>query len=289
MPESETRLGIGLVLPLIVLQLAVSIYPIAYSLYLSFTNTNPLAHASQFIGLANYFGVPGDTDITSAILVSVRFIAETTILIVLMSIGMALVLNERIRGLTLLKIIVIIPWSLSEFAVAIVGRFFLDSNYGLLNSLLVRLGLFRFPYVFLNVSNSIEWISLFYTWNFAPIGAFFILSSLQTVPDVLYKAARIDGASSLLRFRAVTFPFIRYSVLITMVLATIQSGGAVVIFFALTGGGPGTASTSVTLQTFRIFFNASRYGYASAISWLTLVFIATATTAYFYLLSRRRR
>lgn len=289
MSKSETRLGIGLVLPLVLLQLSVSIYPIAYSLYLSFTNTNPLAHTSQFIGLANYFALPSDTDITSAALVSIRFVAEVSILVILFSVGMALVLNEKIKGLSVLKVIVIIPWSLSEFSVAIVGRFFLDSNYGLLNSLLVRSGILKFPYLFLNVNNSVEWISLFYTWNFAPIGAFFILSSLQTVPDVLYKAARVDGASWLRMFRAVTFPFIRYSVLITMVLATIQAGGAVVIFLALTGGGPGTASTPVTLETFRIFFDFSRYGYASAISWLTLALIAMATTAYFYFLTRRTK
>lgn len=138
---------------------------------------------------------------------------------------MALILNEKARGQSLLKVIVILPWSMSEFAVALSGRFFLDSNYGFLNSILLKTHLSNYGILFLNAQNGVEWTSLFYAWNFAPIGAFFVLSSLQTVPEQLYRAARIDGASSFGRFRTVTFPFVKYSILITLVLATIQSTG----------------------------------------------------------------
>jgi ABC-type sugar transport system permease subunit len=289
MASSSTKFGVALVLPLIALELLVSLYPIAYSLWLSFNNVNILAKTSNFIGFGNFAAIPSDFFIASAAAVSVRFIAETTLLVVALSMGMALVLNEKIRGLSVLKVIVILPWALSEFAIAITGRFFLDSNYGFLNALLLHLGIYKHSFVFLSSVNSVEWISLFYTWNFAPIGAFFILSALQTVPDELYKAAKIDGASPVTRFRLVTFPFIKYAVLITLVLATIQSGGAVVIFFALTGGGPGVSSTPVTLYDFRVFFNYAEYGYGAAISWATLVFIASATTTYFYLLTRRKK
>jgi ABC-type sugar transport system permease subunit len=289
MASSSTKLGVALVLPLIALELLVSLYPIGYSLWLSFHNVNILAKTSNFIGFGNYASIPSDFFIASAAAVSARFIAETTLLVVALSMGMALVLNEKIRGLSVLKVIVILPWALSEFAIAITGRFFLDSNYGFLNALLLHLGIYKHSFVFLSSANSVEWISLFYTWNFAPIGAFFILSALQTVPDELYKAAKIDGASTITRFRLVTFPFIKYAVLITLVLATIQSGGAVVIFFALTGGGPGVSSTPVTLYDFRVFFNYAEYGYGAAISWVTLVFIASATTTYFYLLTRRKK
>lgn len=289
MARSDTKLALALVLPLIALELSVSLYPIAYSLWLSFQNYNPLARTTGFVGGDNFLKIPTDAFIAGVAEVSIRFVAEVTVLVVALSVGMALVLNERIRGKSILKVIVILPWALSEFAVAITGRFFLDSNYGFLNSLFVRIGLLKNPMNFLNAANSVEWAALFYTWNFAPIGAFFILSALQTVPEELYKISKIDGASPITRFRIVTFPFIRYAVLITLVLATIQAGGAVVIFFALTGGGPGFASTPVTLYDFRVFFNQSQYGYGAAISWATLLFVASATTTYFYLLTRKRK
>jgi ABC-type sugar transport system permease subunit len=289
MPSDDTRVGLALLLPLIGLVFFVSLYPMLYSLWLSIHDASFTGGIASFTGLDNYLAIPGDSFVLPAAIVSIRFVAETTALIFLIGLGLALLLNEKIPARSVLKVLVILPWALSEFAVALTGRFFLDSNFGFLNAILVRLNLVKYGVFFLNAKSGIDWISIFYAWNFAPIGAFFILSSLQTVPEDLYKAAKVDGASTLGRFRLVTFPFIKYSVLITLVLATIQAGGAVVIFFALTGGGPGFASTPITLYDFIVFFQQGNYGYGSAISWLTLAFVASATTSYFYLLTRRRR
>jgi ABC-type sugar transport system permease subunit len=289
MPSDDTRTALLLVVPLIALEFLVSLFPMVYSFWLSIHKASLAGGVSTFVGANNYLEIGSDTTILSTAVVSVRFVAEVTILVFLISLGLALLLNENLRGNSILKIVIILPWALSEYAVALTGRFFLDSNYGFINAILIRLHLVKYGVLFLNANNGVEWISLFYAWNFAPIGAFFILSSLQTVPDELYKAAKIDGASIASRFRLVTVPFIKYSILITVVLATIQAGGAIVIFFALTGGGPGYATTPVTLYDFIIFFRQGDYGYGSAISWLTLLFVATATTTYFYLLTRKRR
>ena len=288
MPSDDTRTALLLVVPLIVLEFLVSLFPMVYSFWLSIHKASLAGGVSSFVGVDNYLEIGSDTTIFSTAIVSVRFVAEVTILVFVISLGLALLLNENLRGNSLLKIVIILPWALSEYAVALTGRFFLDSNYGFINAILIRLHLVKYGVLFLNANNGVEWISLFYAWNFAPIGAFFILSSLQTVPDELYKAAKIDGASIASRFRLVTVPFIKYSILITVVLATIQAGGAIVIFFALTGGGPGYATTPVTLYDFIIFFRQGDYGYGSAISWLTLLFVASATTTYFYLLTRKR-
>jgi len=287
-PRDETRIAVALVAPLIVLEFAVSLFPLVYSFWLSLRQGLLFGGTSSFSGVDNYLAVGADSFIGPAVIVSLRFVAETTMLVFCLSLGMALLLNEKVRGQSLLRVIVILPWSLSEFAVGMSGRFFLDPNYGFLNILLIRFHFEKFGTLFLNAQTGVEWASLFYAWNFAPIGAFFILSSLQTVPELLYRSARIDGASTLGRFRAVTLPFVKYSILITLVLATIQSAGAVTIFYALTGGGPGFSTTSISFYAFRVFFNQGNFGYGAAISWLALVFIAIAATTYFYLLTRRR-
>jgi len=287
--NEETKIGLALILPLIILQFLVSLYPMGYSLNLAFHQASFEHGIGSFVGLDNFAAIGADTELPAATLVSVRFVIESVGLIFLISLGLALLLNEQgIPGRSILKVIVILPWSLSEFAVAIAGRFFLDSNYGFLNAILIRLHLVKFGYFFLNAQNGVEWLSLFYAWNFAPIGAFFILSSLHTVPDELYKASKIDGAHMIRRFRLITFPFVKYSVLITLVLSTIQAAGAVVIFFTLTGGGPGNASLPVTLYNFVVFFRQGNYGFGSAISWTTLIIVASATTSYFILLTRKR-
>jgi len=109
------------------------------------------------------------------------------------------------------------------------------------------------------------------------------------VPQDLYRQARVDGASAFGRFRLITFPFIRYAVLITMVLATLLAGSAVVIFFALTGGGPGFASTTATLYGFRVFFINQDFGYGAALSWIVLAFVVVINVFYLRLLTARRR
>ncbi len=288
MARDDTRTGLALVLPLIILEFVVALYPMGYSFWLSIHNAGLIGGIQQYVGLANYAKVFTDPFVVDATMVSLRFVAEVVALVFFIGMGLALLLNEPLPGRSFLKVIIIIPWALSEFAMAIAGRFFLDSGYGFLNSILLDLHLEKYGFLFLDQQNSVEWMSIFYAWNFAPIGAFFILSSLQTIPEDLYKAAKMDGASIFSRFRKVTFPYVRYSVLITLVLATIQAAGSVVTAFTLTGGGPGNASEPITLYAFTVFFDEGNYGYGSAISWLTLACIAVATTSYFLLLARRK-
>jgi len=285
---TDKQLAIFLISPLIIFVATINLYPIGYSLWLSFNRVSLLEKTVIYVGLTNYFKIGNDLFLNQAFLVSARFILESTALIITISLITALVLAQRFRGQSLLKVLVILPWALSEFAVAIAGRFFLDRNYGFLNALLKNIGLINEGINFLDAAFAVEWLAIFFAWNVSPLGAYFILSAIQTIPEDLYKQARIDGASYFMRFRNVTFPFIRYAVLITGVLACILSTSSVVISFALTGGGPGTASTPVTLYNFRVFFYNQDYGYGAAISWITLIAVLLLTIAYFRLLTIRR-
>jgi multiple sugar transport system permease protein len=285
---SDTGLAFILLVPLIALVFSINIYPIAYSLWLSIHDVSLIKQSAEFAGVNQYVKSFSDPVFIGSLQVSARFVIESVSLIMLASIGMALILNERTAISSILKVLVILPWALSEFAVAIAGRFFLDRNYGFLNSLLLHTGLVDKPLYFLNPVNAVDWLAVFFAWNVSPIGAYFILSALQTIPEDLYKQAKIDGASTLRRFRIVTFPFIRYAVLITAVLATILSASSVVLSFALTGGGPGFASTPATLYIFRVFFNAQDFGYGAAMSWIMLLMVVVASIFYFRLLTWRR-
>lgn len=285
---SDTGLALVLLVPLIALVFSINIYPVAYSFWLSLNDVSLIKQTVEFVGVQQYAKALYDSLFAGSVQVSIRFVAESVLLILLASVGMAVVLNEKVSWGPVLKVLVILPWALSEFAVAIAGRFFLDRNYGFLNALLLSLRIIDKPIYFLNPFNAVDWLAIFYAWNIAPIGAYFILSALQTIPEDLYKQAKTDGASAFQRFWIITFPFIRYAVLITMVLATILSASSVVLSFALTGGGPGFASTPATLYAFRVFFNAQDFGYGAAMSWLLLLFVIIASIFYFRLLKLRR-
>jgi multiple sugar transport system permease protein len=252
------------------------------------TNLGDINHYN-FVGADNYVTAVNDFFFQRAALVTVRFVIETTVLVTIVSVGIALVLNERFRGSGMLKVLVIVPWAIAEYAVGVLGGFFLNANFGMLNSILTNLGITHENVNWLTQANALDWVAVFYTWNLAPLMSFFVLTALQTVPDDLYKMSRIDGASVFDRFRAVTLPFIRYAVLIVLVLTTMAAGSATVIMFSMTLGGPGGATQTATYYSFVQFLQARALGYGAALSWVIMAFLIATTTVYFYLLTRRRK
>ena len=287
---SEQKIAFLLLVPLIALTFFVNGYPIAESFYLSLTDTNlgDLAHYN-FVGADNYVRAVGDFFFIRSAMITVRFVIETTILVAFASTAMALVLNEKFRGSGFLKVIVILPWAISEYAVGILGGFFLNGNFGMMNAILTNLGLIHSNVNWLTPLNALDWVAIFYTWNLAPLMSFFVLTALQTVPDELYKMSRIDGASAFRRFRAVTFPFIRYALLVVLVLTTMAAGSATVIMYSMTLGGPGGATQTATFYSFVQFLQARQLGYGAALSWTIMVFLIITTTFYFYILTRKAK
>lgn len=287
---TEQKIAFVLLVPLIAVAFFVNGYPIVQSFWLSLTDTNlsDLAHYN-FVGADNYVSGLNDFFFQRSAMVSIRFVAETTVLVAVASIAIALVLNEKFRGSGLLKVIVIVPWAISEYAVGILGGFFLNANFGMLNAVLTNLGLVQGNTNWLTAQMALEWVAIFYTWNIAPLMSFFILTSLQTVPEDLYKMSRVDGASAFRRFRYVTFPFIRYALLIVLVLTTMAAGSSTVIMYSMTLGGPGGATQTATYYSFVQFLQKRQLGYGAALSWYIFIFLIATTTLYFYLLTRRRK
>jgi len=286
---SDQKIALLLLTPLIFFQFALTIYPLIYSIYLSFHDINLFKNTIEFVGFKQYGKVFTDPSMAEATIIQIRFIAESTILVFILSIGVALLLNEAFVGKKLLRVLVIMPWAISEFATATLGRYLLSGSYGFINTILYRAGLLNSYIDFLGSQFVVEWLSFLWAWHFAPLGIFFILAGLQTVPEDLYKQAKVDGAKFLARFRIITLPFIKYALLMTLVLATIESARSTDLVFVLTGGGPGTASTTITYYIYKVFFRGLDLGYGAAISWIYMLGLIFAVVGYFILLTRRGR
>ncbi len=286
---TDTKVAILLLTPLIFLQLALSIYPMAYSIWMSLTDINLYKGTADFVGGANYIKALSDPFLGNSVIVTIRFVIEVTILVIVLGIGIALFLNESFKGRSILRVLVLAPWAISEFATASMGRYLFSGTYGFLNSLLLRLGLINQVVDFLNTPYTVELMAVLYAWHFAPLVIFFSLAALQTIPEDLYKQAKIDGAGSLTRFRYITLPFIRYAAIMGAILALIESARTIDVVFVLTGGGPGSASTTMTYLIYKVFFVSMRLSYGSALSWILMAGLLVAVTGYFWLLSKRRR
>ncbi|MCR8486982.1 MAG: sugar ABC transporter permease [Crenarchaeota archaeon] len=258
-------------------------------MYLSFHDINLFLNKFEPVGGLQYLKLFSDKSYIEATMVTIRFVIDSTLLVLLLSISIALLLNQVFAGQSIMRVIVIMPWAISEFATATAGRYLFNGSYGFVNAILYRLGLIERYIDFLGSPYVVELLAFMYAWHLAPLGIFFILAGLQTIPEDLNKQAKIDGASFFTRFRVVILPFIRYAVIMTGIIATIESARTADMIIVMTGGGPGTSSQTITFYIYKVFFRGLDLGYGAAGSWLLMVGLIMAITSYFVVISKRRR
>ncbi|HEX68982.1 MAG TPA: sugar ABC transporter permease [Candidatus Bathyarchaeota archaeon] len=285
---SETTVALLFLIPLIIFLFGIVIYPIASSFAASFSKVDVRTYAMKFIGLSNYASAFGDPYFIHSLMVTLRFAAEVVILTLGLSLGMALFLNEVIPFRGFFRAVILLPYALSEFATAYAWRWFLGSEWGLLNGILYSLGLIKDYIWFIDYAHSVDWMAVAYSWHIAPLCAFFMLAGLQTIPEDYYRQAKIDGIGPIGRFFKITFPFIKYAILITLVLATFFSATTADIVILMTGGGPGISSSTLTYYIYEITFKSFNFGYGAALSWLLIVIVLILGVTYFILLTKRR-
>ena len=167
--------------------------------------------------------------------------------------------------------------------------FIVNPTFGALNGVLAPLEFVAPDFNWLSENAAIYWVAVAFVWHIAPLGTFFFLAALQTVPSDLYRAAQIDGAGPIARFIHVTLPHLKYVVLIVLVVVTVEAFREFDLIFAFTRGGPGTSTQIFPLLIYRYTFEFSQYGRAAAASYLLIAIAMVLTTAYFVLLTYRRR
>jgi multiple sugar transport system permease protein len=291
---SSSRLSDGqfatlLTLPVIVALLAIVGYPTLYSLWTSFHRIDLIFKRSEYVGLRNYQEALTSPALGHALIVTITYTALVTIFALVIAVGGALILNEKFRGRGFVMAIVILPWAVSLYATAIVWKYLYSSDWGMFNAVLLRLGLIHQPINFLSESLAVPAVAIAHAWQIAPLGMYFVLATLQMIPEDLYKAAKVDRLGVLGRFRYVVFPYIKAPLLIVMVLVTVEAARAFDVIFFMTGGGPGDVSTTLTWEVYRVFYKNNQYGQGSALGWLLVILTTIITTIYFLLLFWRRR
>jgi len=285
----DSRFALLVTIPVALFLIAWVVYPIGYSAYLSVEHFG-VHHghlAGVFVGLDNYIKAFSDPTIALAFQITLMTDAGGITLTLAMALIIALVLNEVVPGSGFFKVVALLPWAISDFGTGVVWKWIWIGGFGLLNGILTHLGYPTNVSGYITTQTAIPIIDVAYAWHLAPLGAFFLLASLSVIPQDLYNAAKIDGANFIQRFRRVTLPFIRYSLLITLVIATLFITSTIDEVLTLTGGGPGTASAGMTYMIYQQTFVLFNLGYGAAISYLTLAFVIVFASSWFVLLTRR--
>ena len=294
--RGDTWFAFWLVLPTILVVIGVSIYPVAYAVWTSFHNMNPAMGLNVWVGLENYRTVFAQQEFRTAIGVTFRFAIAVVLLTLLLGLGMALVLNERFAGRGLMRSILLVPWAMSGTVVGVLWAWIYDGGYGTLNGVLFKLGL---------IDEYVPWLSDFdipilgqaalylvvvaFVWNSAPMAALFFLAALQSVPNNLYSAAKMDGASAWQRFRYITLPWIRPMLLLVLILSSINGIMAFDLIFFLTRGGPGLETTVFSWLGYNTIFGFFQFGQGTAILLILTVIALVLAFIYMRLLDRKPR
>jgi multiple sugar transport system permease protein len=286
---TEAQFAYLFVLPLAVVLLALIVYPVAGTLWQSLRDVNPSIGRDRFVGIDQYVRAFKDPAVIHALTTTVIYSVLVTVITSVISFGSAFLLNSAFVGRRVLTIIIVLPFALSTYATAVIWRFLYSPDFGFLNAALERIPGLDTPVSFLTPKWALLSVAVAHSWQLAPIGTYFILASLQVIPQDLYKTARADGLRTIGRFRHVTFPYIRYAILITLCIVTVEAARAFDIIYFLTGGGPGDSTRVLSYEIYAHSFMGFNFGYGAAISYILLFVISLITVLYFVLLYARRR
>jgi ABC-type sugar transport system permease subunit len=276
---SENRLGLLLVAPVLLLTVAIVLYPVVYSLYISLTDSNPITGRTRFAGLDNYSDAVGSGEFWHSLALTLFYVLFVTVLGTLVALGSALLLREKFFGRRFLMAVMVLPWALSTYAAAVVWRYVYSPQFGFAAAVTERVG--GSATDFLSSSTVMPALATVHAWQFAPLGTYFLLATLQMVPDDLYKLAKVDGMGVFSRFRYVTLPYIRVPLAIFLVLIGGQAATAFDLIYFLTSGGPGGASRTLPFLIYEETFQNQRLGSGAAMSWILLVVVVAVTVGYY--------
>jgi ABC-type sugar transport system permease subunit len=285
--QSDARFALSIVACLILFNVITFILPLIYAAWISFHDRDVILRTQEFIGLGHYRRILTSPEAIAAIILSIKFTAVVVAVSLLIGLGIALVLNEDFPGRRLLRAAILLPWALSEVVTATAWIFIVNPTFGALTGLLHPLGLVEANHAWITDNTALYWVATAFVWHITPLGALFFLAALQTIPDSLYQAARIDRAPAFKRFLHVTLPHLRPTVMIVLVVVTVEAFRSFDLLFAMTRGGPGTASQTFPMLIFRYTFEFSRYGLAAAASYILVAIGMIITTICFVMLTRR--
>lgn len=284
---SDAQFAYILIIPVLIVLVVFYAFPIGYSFWLSLNRFNPTMGPMKYVGFSQYAKAFHDPAVWQAVYGTAVFTILVTVISLFVSLGAALVLNERFRGRAVLLAVVVLPWALSTYMAAVVWRHLVSQQYGLFNGILLRLGLIDSYIAFITPVSALLIVALAQTWQIAPLGIFFFLASLSVIPSDLYRVGQLDRLGVFGRFRYVTWPYLRTAVLIIMVIVSVEAARAFDIIYFLTQGGPGNASTTLTWQIYHTTFTAFNIGYGAVISYVLVAWIIVVTTIYFFLMFKR--
>jgi len=278
------RAGWLLVLPALALLAALTVYPVAYGIWISFFNKHSFFPEQNFIGFANYLAVFADEEFWQALRLGLVYSLSTIALQLVLGVGAALLLNEAFVGRGLVRAVAIFPYVIPTVVAVIVWKWLLNSQFGLVNYLL------GVPISWMGRDWIMVSLIIVSVWQFFPFVLLAVLARLQTIPQDLYDAARVDGAGALRRFIDVTLPQLASVLFVVVLLRSIWMFTKFdTPWLMIQGGGAETYIRTLPIYTYLRTFGYYEAGRGSAMAVLMFLMLAAAAALYFRLWRREEQ
>jgi multiple sugar transport system permease protein len=268
-------------MPTALLILALSIFPLIFSLLLAFTSwdLSRLEGGMRFIGLKNFATLVADTRFWNTARVTLFFVVGSVALQYILGMGLALLLNQEIHFRRFFRVTFLIPMMLTPAAVGYVGRMLFNESQGPVNDIINRLGGPTIPWIS-NPRLALPSLILLDTWEWVPFMTVVLLAGLQSLPPEVFESARVDGANEWYIFRHITLPMLAPVSVTVIVIRALEAFKLFDIVMVMTGGGPGTATETVTMYAYIVGMNNGNLGYASAIAYSLLIMVIIFSTLF---------
>lgn len=286
--------GYLLIAPAVLAILLLSVYPLLQGIWISFLNydmtkTN-VPDFGTFAGIKNYLVVFANSKYRNAVANSVLWTLINIVAQLVLAMGVALVLNEKLKGRGVFRTMALLPWAIPAAISALTFSALYDTKIGVFNAILIRLGVLKEGYSFLgNVPTAMPAVIVANVWKSTPFLMIFILAALQGVSYDMYESGAIDGAGKWKRFLYITLPNIKEPMAVAVILNLISIFNNFNAIWLLTQGGPLDSTEIMYTYAYRQAFVDHKFGYAAATSVVIFIVIAVLTMIYVRMISSDKK
>ncbi|OXT08870.1 ABC transporter permease [Thermoanaerobacterium thermosaccharolyticum] len=285
---NDAILGYLLVAPALLCIIAIALYPVLNTFKLSLYYMKlQLIGMTHFIGFQNYISLFNDPRFRSASINTVIFTIVSVSLELVIGMIMALLMNKKFKGTGLVRAAILIPWAIPTIVSALMWKFIYNDQFGLLNDILVRMGVINSYKAWLGSPSLAMGSAIFAdVWKTAPFMALLLLAGLQNISYEFYEAAKVDGAGSIRRFFSITLPLLKPTILVALIFRTLDAFRVFDLIFVMTGGGPGNSTETLTIYAYKTLFRNLDFGIGSAIAVVIFIFVFIFAVIYIRLLDK---
>jgi len=287
--SNHTLFAYLLNLPAMLIIFLTVLFPILYSFQVSLLNWNlKRPHRKPFVWFKNYTDILTSPEFLQTLKTTGLFVFFSVALIMVLGTAIAILLNQEFKGRGFVRALVLIPWAIPAVVNGIMWKWILDSSYGIFNALLKSLGLIDAYIPFLaRPTSAFVFAVVANVWKRIPFAIILLLAGLQSIPNELYEAAVVDGASTWQKFCRITLPMLSSTIMVVLIFQTMISLRVFDLIYVLTSGGPGDATELIGWELYKTAFQFLHMGRGSALGYIIAFITFILALIYYKLLYRK--